>query len=121
MQEEMGPLTEAEQVANELREMAAFFEAHPELPRPSGHVYVFLKEDANPKETLRTVARAGGVKYADGIYFGVKKSFGSVCVAVLVNREAVCERRQVGTKVIPAVKAREVPVYEWNCEPLLKD
>lgn len=47
---------------------------------------------------------------------------GDIKLSVATMREAVCIRREVGTRTIPATpatEARQVPVYEWICEPIL--
>jgi hypothetical protein len=35
-----------------------------------------------------------------------------------VSREAVCTKRVVGTKILPATPEREVEEVEWDCKPI---
>ena len=114
-----------------LRELAEFYEAHPELSLPDTrtmNLYYFAYSVADritARDKMITAARAFGKatkKYA-GEYFFLRKEFsGGVCLEANVNRETVCEPVVVGytdepEKVIPeqVVPARRVPRIEWAC------
>lgn len=70
---------------------------------------------------FKTLSRALGTftKTADDNYFNCTRNFdGGVKIQVYIARSQLCEKVQVGTKIIPAVPAqpeREAPVYEWRC------
>lgn len=108
---------------DDIRRVADFLEAHPEL---EGSMYmpvfdVWLDGD-DAKDQLRQWAKAFGSarKIVSDYSFGLGKKFGDVEVKVYSHREAVCEKKVVGTRVIAASPEREVEVVEWECEPILK-
>jgi len=74
------------------------------------------------KETFDAQSSAlGGFreKVVQGSYAITRRRFGPHKVEVNIYRDKVCERVQVGEKVIPAQEATEEriePVYEWRCE-----
>lgn len=58
-------------------------------------------------------------KVVEGSYAVTRRRFGPHKVDVNISREAVCERVQVGERIVPAQAAVEEhvePVYEWQCE-----
>lgn len=122
-----------------LRELADFYEAHPEvkLPSYSSSFTVYAtswlfssKEEA--KEVVITAAKAFG--HAEKVYsqegFELKKEFsGQITLTVQTERSTVCRAVVVGKKripsqVIPAEPERYIPEreedqVEWKCESLL--
>lgn len=77
------------------------------------------------KEQLRKIAKVLGKSEKDysGSYFNLKKIFGCFALEFTANREAVCTKKVVGMKTVPAFSQpeREVEVVEWECEdPILK-
>ena len=104
-----------------LRELAAFVEAHPEIPLPyAGSHNAFVQSKAD----LAIVAKACGGKWAKNAtedYFYISKAFaGGHAYEVNVSRETVCRKVVTGTRMEPAVEAREVEEFHWICEePLL--
>jgi hypothetical protein len=100
-----------------LRQLADWLEAHPEVPVPTYNQSSVAVEAAD----LPTIARAMGQaeKTAYGDYFRLSKRFGGVEYYCYTDRDAVCTRTKVGTKVIPAQEARVVDVWEWDCNPVL--
>lgn len=121
--------------ADSLREVAAFFEQHEELPVPGGLVSIGWYEPSG-KEQMTAIAKAFGTckKKFEGEWFRLIKTFGVITLTATDLRSSVCERVQVGTKVIPeqispAVEARpeevipehEEAIYEGYCpESLLQ-
>lgn len=104
------------QFAGSLHELAKFYEEHPDFPQFDTYIFnVWLKD----KETFQKAARELGdsKKGAVSDYFFLKRQFGPFRLDVNVQRDLICEKRQVGTRTIPAYSSPEqvVPVYEWTC------
>jgi hypothetical protein len=111
--------------AKALRSIADAIEAT-EIPYPEYlTLHVFAHNESGEsisQETARAVMAAwpGGwdkrmtsefvdyAKYLDG-------DRGIISYTIHVDRGAVCERVQTGTRHIPAQEARDEPVYEWVC------
>jgi len=130
-----------------LRSLADFLDAHGEelnlgtkadqiSINPSGrdlniHVGIFVRDAIEQKAAVRKITRAlGGTweKKPNGSDFYFKQSgiFGYFDATIYADRDAVCERKLVGTEEVvhPAQEATEertetVPVYEWECGSLL--
>ena len=113
-----------------LRELADWLEATPEAPVLSygnvgGTKFDVYLSNAHA-DTVRSLARTEGVfqKQYAGSFFNLKRLFsGDVVYELNIQRDAVCERVQVGETVVPerpAVAEHVEPVYEWQCEPLLR-
>jgi len=107
--------------ADDLRRLAEFYDANPELPHPS-QLTIWLASDVATKQLVefsRMLPRPI-MKYASDYCYGVTAHFGSIDLQVLAIREAVCTRREIGTKVIPAREEEVIPVYEWSCPESLR-
>lgn len=137
------------QQAEGLRHLAAFIEANPELAcsfqytLQDGGLNAHLIHFEDKAEGLGVFARAAlraGAKVDKDIdedWHNLVLHFGAIHVDVLARRDEVCERVQVGTETVTrkvrdetAAEAalaeipehevtEEVPVYEWDCKPLL--
>lgn len=103
-----------------LRNLVEFLEAHESVPAPYlGDFYLF----ARSKEEFLALRRLGGfeIKNADDQHFRMERSFGEFRLVLCVDREHVCERVKVGTRVVPAQPAKEAQperveeVFEWRC------
>lgn len=109
-----------------LRELADFVEAHPEIDAASTFTLnLWMHEKSDLADWMK---RLGGKwdKYTGlDAYFIMRRMFGPHRIELNANREAVCERTQVGTKTVekpdpellaavPLVTVEE-PVYEWKC------
>lgn len=136
-------VNEIEKVVTSLRSFASFLEERGEgLPHfylPGFFVHVseyhedehgnWVVDHEKTKEVMAQCARA--MKPCEKEYVGddleLVRQFGEVRFTVYSSRDAVCERKQVGTKIIPAKEARivpaeperEEPVYEYDCGALL--
>lgn len=58
-------------------------------------------------------------KCFEGSYAIQRLRFGPHKIDVIVGREVVCEKVQIGERVIPAQPAQEErvePIYDWRCE-----
>lgn len=117
--------TDAELIAG-LREFADFLESHPQFTYALQHTRFLMPVDGD--ELAPLVSQMGGQreKGVSGDYFGVSRFFGGIELYVYAPREAVCERRQVGTRtvekpVVVGTETVEEPVYEWNCKPVLRE
>lgn len=113
----LGPLVEvvraerrAAMIAG-LRELASFLESTPTAPASWDHNYLVSTQTA---EEFREIARHVGFakKEFDGEWVSLKKNFGPVQYEVFVHRSKVCEKRVVGTRVVPE---HVEEVVEWEC------
>ena len=122
-----------------LRELADFYEAHPEvsLPLYSSDFTIFAKtynfaEKQEAKAVVIAAARAFG--HAEKTYtrtdFQLKKEFsGGISLTVHSEREVVCTPVVVGKETIPGrvepatperyIAERVVDKIEWKCDSLL--
>lgn len=106
-----------------LRALATFLEAHPDLPCPpvaaSHMIYIETKDE------LARLARTPGVKwekdFGSDSYFSLKLRFpGGAVYELYVEREKICRKEVIGTRLEPATPERVVEDYRWICdEPLL--
>lgn len=123
---------EQKDLIQSLRDMADWLEGR-EFDLSSGvgfgnvEVYLFT----NGSTFLSNVRRMGGFvrEFNDYAAQAIRK-FGNARFVVHTSRETVCEKIEVGVKVIPAQAERIipaqaekiVPVYEYRCpESLLRD
>ena len=117
-------LTEHEKFALGLRQLANFYEAHPEIPLPYQDLHSY---SLDTKDDAAMLAKALGTfekKYSDDLLI-VSKKFQSVNLKFYLTRDSVCTARVVGKKIEPEVyipsqhiPAREVDVIEWDCHAL---
>lgn len=130
-------------VAENARKLAAFLEAHPDLPEPT-HFNVQYRAEvkwliwendlARQKRTAESVVRflpGKADKRENGDWFEYSGEVDGVKWEVVAAREAVCERVVTGTRTVtrtvpdPAVDVplvevtEEVETVEWVCAPLL--
>lgn len=127
--------------AEVLRALADLLEAHPEVEMPAidshgleltGIRFQLTSHGERAADTAALAAKAlpGEFRklYSDG-YFFLFGEFHGAPVKITALREDVCVARQVGTttkqvkdpaalKLVPEI-AIEVPVYEYDCKPIL--
>jgi len=122
------------QLVSGLREAAAWFEAHPEVPIPH-HVDMTIYDLGGEEaelETLGTTARAMGTatKVHEGEFFKLSRTFAdAVTVTAVAWRKNVCQRTVVGTKTVIEQRPPdgvemvdveiEQEIVEWDCPPSL--
>lgn len=115
-----------------LHALANWLAANPNVPLPKGRleaqVYEY-GEDANErvraifKQVVHAAARTD--KRLDDNFYRLLVSFGGgVEYEAWTSRSEVCTPRKVGTKTVPKreyveVGTHVVPVYEYDCPPLL--
>jgi len=112
-----------------LRELAEWFDAHPEVDEPTYKALSIYPPD--DPEVIATVARAMGTArkvWEDQLLY-IKKDFGGgVELSAAFSREAICKKVVKGYKMVPAVAEhvvpaqpeRQVEIVEWECsEPSL--
>lgn len=121
----MENLTSQQKFSQALREVADFYDQHPEIKTPVlGEMTIFGAD----KEQIALGARAFGKadKVFKGEYFSLIKTFPSgMRLEYFADRERVCERVKVGEEVIPAhvipaqeetiVEEKIKEVFEWRC------
>lgn len=118
-----------QQFADGLRQIADLIEAHEEIPLPEPRL-AYCGVDS--KGQLAAVVRALGCVEKDwsiDSLVQIRRMFGPIALEYIGSRYNICERVQVGTKlveaepqrIVPATEAREVPIYEFHCGPLLSD
>lgn len=104
-----------------LRDAAAFFEEHPDVPLPSsGQMNVWGVD----RPTLAAVVASGGVwqKLYLGNLFCLRRTFGRLEVDFNTSRDTVCRRVVTGTRVVPAQPEKIVEDVRWECnDPILGD
>jgi hypothetical protein len=119
-------MNERQEFAQGLRDMADWYEVHPEITLPFKE---FMNYTMNTKEDAQIVMRAMGscVKTYDDSIFGLEKHFGPIKARFVFMRNEVCERKVVGTKIVPekftpakTEPEHEVEIVEWECVPILK-
>ena len=62
-------------------------------------------------------SRIGGrrEKVLQGSYAIVRRNFGPHTIEVNIKRDAVCQRIEVGERVVPAQEERVEKLFEWEC------
>ena len=112
-----------------LRALADWYESHPEMPVPmytpfNVWVDIHYSDPVEVKALIADFARKlpGKVsKESNEQTFKVSADFGGgITLGAGALRSVVCTPKQVGTRIIPATEAREVPIYEWDCDPILR-
>jgi hypothetical protein len=122
---ETTPLSIHAEFARDLRAIADFIEAHPELHLPLlQRIDIF---EADPK-SLPKYAAAFGKAAKDVLgdnLFILRRTFGTIKLEANWTRDRVCERvvvgqREIPDQIIPAKPEEFIPghkedVYEWRC------
>ena len=107
--------------ADGLRQIADWYEAHPEAPLPRTNVVGVYTVDT--RDELAAVARMLGScekRFTDNL-FHLSRDFGALTLDFVSSRRAVCTRRVVGTRTVPARPEHEVEEIEWDCESSIFD
>ncbi len=108
--------------ADSLRQIADFFEAHPEvkLPPPEFKFY----QTSNSGE-VAAFAKAFGscTKRYEGDFFYLTKKFGALTVEVIERRQKICVKKVVGHKTVIVERpiafetfSEEQEIVEWECQ-----
>ena len=96
-----------------LRELANFLDRHPDLPVPCAGAHNAF---ARSTRELAVCARTPGVRWtknATSHYFHLSVKFtGGHSYELNLVRELVCRKVVTGTRMQPAVPAREIEEYE---------
>lgn len=106
--------------AASLRQLAGWYEAHPEAPVPSDPtLYVSAKDTL---EEVRRLARElapcdKAVGGTDSGTFTLSRRFGDLTLKFVFWRSAVCTRRIVGMVEVPerVTPAHTKELVEWDC------
>lgn len=125
---------DAKDFAEGLRQIADWYEAHPEVMLPydnGGLGALMIYGEPDTKERAAEIVRALGTVTkrldANSSYLRLTRYFNGVGLCFVFDRETVCERRVVGTKIIPAMPARpaeperEEEIIEWDCHAILSE
>ena len=112
-----------------LRELADWFDAHPEVSLPYAPDFIVCSPDTRAEAAAVLLALKPCNKDYSDTLLTLRRQFGPITVKFLFQRDAVCVRRVVGHKEMPeeVVEARErqvlprrlVEIVEWDCEPIL--
>jgi hypothetical protein len=116
--------TESPSIANAqfiagLRELADFYESHPEVPIPKPSYLDFSVYSLHTKSEAAGIIKLLGTitkEYTDSGLFKVVRYFGPIALKFVFNRDTVCERVVVRKEVVPE-HVREI--VEWKCAPVL--
>jgi hypothetical protein len=119
---EVNGMDNRKDVITGLREYADFLEQHPSVPEPC--ITTFNVFAWSPDE-FRAMAREIGAakKGENGSWLYLRKTFGNGAVGFDLNtgRDAICTRKVVGTRIVPAKPATEATpettedIIEWDC------
>lgn len=120
-----------EEYSDSLRQIADFFEHHPEIRLPND-AENFIYYGASNKEQLSSLARALGdcQKFLDTRWelFELRHKFGAITFRSISRQDAVCIRRVVGERNVPErtipetiIPAHTEEVREWDCSESLLD
>ena len=119
-----GQTMTAHEYADGLRQIADWYEEHPEIPVPHlDSVDIYTVRD---RDDLRRVARAlghceKGSASAESL-FVLKRQFGALWLQFYWHREQVCTRRVVGVTEVAEqfIPAHTREIVEWDCESILQ-
>jgi hypothetical protein len=121
----MNELTAQQRYSLALRQIADWYEVHPDAPMPSGgyqnlSIYDF---DATP-EQIRAIG-AAKKEYSGSLFYYVVESE-NFTIKFIANRADVCTQKVVGFREIPEqfVEAHVIPakreeIVEWECRESL--
>lgn len=126
---------EVEKHVKSLREFADWLEKHGlDLPKFDYDLQIKVSGLSYDKDAMVQAAKVmskGATinnpleKNMTTSYYELVRKFGSINFEIWSSRDTVCERKQVGTKIQPKREyvdtgtTEEVPVYEYDCHPLL--
>lgn len=113
-----------------LRQLASWYEAHPEIDTPDKTIDVY---SLNTKEEAAACLKAlvPCKKEYEGTMFRLSKEFGSINLRFIFYRQAVCTARVIGQRHIEAytkpaqllpaehVDAHDEDIIEWDCGPII--
>lgn len=120
-------MSEAQQFAAGLRELAEMYETYPGMPVPNPYLFCY---GASPRQLVE-IARAQGAQETKKDYSGetftlIKQFTGRLQVRFSISREQVCRKVVKGTREVPETvePAKTIPAHteeivEWECHPLL--
>jgi len=110
----------------QLREVADWYEAHPEAPLPHQEAFDVRLYGVHSKEDAANLIRLFGTCAKDwsaSFLCVVKLLPSGAKITGVFDRSRVCTRKVVGTRIVPKqVTAEHIQeIVEWNCDPLLKE
>ncbi len=104
-----------------LRQLADWYEAHPETELPyASEKVMYIPDDRDGMRTILHIFGGRWEKEISGGLFYARRAFGPFTLTAIINQSQVCTARVVGTRVIPAIAERTVDVLEWDCAPILE-
>lgn len=108
----------APEYARGLRAIADWYEAHPDMPIPhTDQIGVYGVQETKEEAARIASALRPCHKVHEGEFFKLTRDFDGLTLKFVFMREAVCRRRVVGHRIIPAQEERVVEMVEWECEP----
>jgi len=106
--------------ARGLRAIAEWYEAHPDMPVPyANEINVYGVKETREEAARIALALASCRKEHDGNLFKLVRDFDGLQLRFVFMRGAVCTRRVIGQRLVPAQPERVIEVVEWDCEPSL--
>ena len=106
----------------QLRQLADFLEAHPELEQPEWPRYVSVSYTGGVEAMIAAAKIPGAVKSYDATHLNVYVEIASDLPKLdyFIARAAVCESVETVDTTIPAQPERIIKtVTKWKCHPLL--
>ena len=118
-------MIDAPDFAADLRKVADFYDAHPDFPLPTTPLTIDISvKAAEMKAAARSVPRFD--KTSGTYFFALNYKFGGITLDLFTNRDNICIRRVVGTKMVETevvektrTEQKEVEIVEWDCPTLL--
>lgn len=113
--------------AGALREIADWYDAHPDIQGPTEIVLPYRAGGCTEAQAACRLARALGTfekKHGDAI-LSLRRNFGGIELRFIFWRDGVCTKRVVGKRMarVPDPSAPKIEVeeeiVEWDCPPLL--
>lgn len=105
-------------------EMLAWMEENPDIESPCSIDMVFVKFDKAAAADIVKAMGTGKKRHTDDSVI-LTKTFGGepdITAKLIVDRELVCKRKVVGTRIVAAVNTPEriEEIVEWECGSILK-
>ena len=109
-----------------LRDLATFFENHPNLPIDEGATFTFYSFGTDSLDLARHIATELGTFKKEVDYsFILEKQFGPIKLRYIFSREDVCTKTVVGKKMVEksvpppgtvlVTQQVEEDIVEWSC------
>lgn len=109
----------------QLREVADWYEQHPETPLPHEEEFDVRLYGVHTREDAVNLIRLFGTctkKWSESFLEVVKLFPSGANITGIFDRSRVCTRKVVGTRIVPRHVTEEhlLEIVEWDCGPMLE-